>query len=232
MVFPHMRIWILLAAAVCVAAELPSELKKARDTQDRPALDRLAGAATASAQAKPNDANEQYSAALAELVRAEVAMEQKDKNAARAAAESGISAAQRAVALKPNSGEYHRILGTLCGQVIPANVLAGMKYGRCALDEVSKAIELEPKSGAAYLSRGVGNYYLPASFGGGADLALKDIEKSLELNPKDPDAWMWKGIVLRKLNRNPEARKALARSLELNSTRVWTRQQLEKTPEK
>lgn len=217
---------------VCLAVELPPDLKKARDTQDRSTLDRLAVAASASAQAKPNDADRQYGAALAELVRSEVAMEQRDKNAARAAAESGIGAAQKAVALKPNVGEFHRILGTLCGQVIPANILAGMKYGRCALDEVSKALELEPKSALAHLSRGVGNYYLPASFGGGLDLALKDIEKSLELDPKDPDAWMWKGIVLRKMNRNPEAHKALARSLELNPARVWTKQQLEKTPEK
>lgn len=227
-----MKILFLFVTIVCVAAELPADLKKARDTQDRPTLDRLAGTASAAAQGKPNDATEQYRAAVAELVRAEVAMEQRDKNAARAAAESGIGAAQKAVALKPATGEYHRILGTLCGQVIPANVLLGMKYGRCALDEVSKAIELEPKSAAAHLSRGVGNYYLPASFGGGPDLALKDIEKSLELNPQDPDAWMWKGIVLRKMNRNPDARKALARSLELNPARVWTKQQLEKTPEK
>lgn len=227
-----MRIIFLLTTMVCCAAQLPPELKKARDTQDRPTLDRLAAAAATAAQSKPNDANEQYRAALVELIRAEVAMEQRDKNAARAAAESGIGVAQKAVALKPNSGEYHRILGTLCGQVIPANVLAGMKYGRCALDEVSKAIELEPKSAPAYLSRGVGNYYLPASFGGGPELALKDIEKSLELDPKDPDAWMWKGIVLRKMNRNPEAHKALVRSLELNPARVWTKQQLEKTPEK
>jgi tetratricopeptide (TPR) repeat protein len=227
-----MRMILLFTTMACLAAELPPELKKARDTQDRPVLDRMAGAASTSAQAKPNDAFEQYRAAQAELVRAEVAMELRDKNAARAAAESGIGAAQKAVALKPNSGEYHRILGTLCGQVIPANVLAGMKYGRCALDEVTKAIELEPKSAAAHLSRGVGNYYLPASFGGGVELALKDIERSLELDPKDADAWLWKGIVLRKMNRNPEARKALTRSLELNPARVWTKQQLEKTPEK
>ena len=59
--------------------------------------------------------------------------------------------------------EHHRILGTLCGQVIPGNVLAGLKYGRCALDSINKAIELDPKSAIAYVSRGVGNYYLPAA---------------------------------------------------------------------
>jgi hypothetical protein len=38
--------------------------------------------------------------------------------------------------------------------------------------------------------------------------------------------------VLRKLNRNAEARQAIQKSLELNPQRVWARQQLEKTPPK
>ena len=81
------------------------------------------------------------------------------------------------MALNPSVAEHHRILGTLCGQVIPANVLAGLKYGRCALDSVNKAVELDQKSAIAYVSRGVGNYYLPAAFGGGPDVAIKDCSK-------------------------------------------------------
>ena len=226
------RYLLLLTALACAAAELPPDLRKARDAQDRATLDRLAAAAESEAQSKAGDAAAQYRAAVAQYVRAEVSLEQKDKNAARSAAEAGIRAAEKAVAIKPNSGEYHRILGTLCGQVIPANILAGMKYGRCALDEVNKAIELEPKSDDVYLSRAVGNYYLPPSFGGGPDVSLKDLDKAVQLNPKSADAWMWRGIVLRKMNRNADARQSFAKSLELNPERVWTKQQLEKTPEK
>lgn len=215
-----------------MAAELPADLRKARNAQDRPALDKLAAAADSEAQAKPNDAAVQYKAAQAQLIRAEVSMEKADKNGARVAAEAGIRVAEKAVALKPTSGEYHRILGTLCGQVIPANVLFAMKYGKCALDEVNKAVELEPKAAAGYLSRAVGNYYLPPSFGGGPELALKDVEKALQLDAKDADAWLWKGIILRKLKRNSDARQALSKSLELQPARAWTKQQLEKTPEK
>jgi hypothetical protein len=40
------------------------------------------------------------------------------------------------------------------------------------------------------------------------------------------------GLTLRKLNRNAEARTALSRSLQLNPDRIWTKQQLEKTPQK
>jgi tetratricopeptide (TPR) repeat protein len=227
-----MRLFPLLIALSALAADYPAALRKARDAQDRPALDRLAAAAEAAAQARANDAAAQYAAATHQLVRAEVAMEMRDRNSARNAAESGIRAAEKAVALQPGSGEYHRVLGALCGQVIPANPLLGLRYGRCALDEVNKAVELAPNSALAYLSRGVGNYYLPPSFGGGPDLALKDIDKALQLDPNDPDAWLWKGVVLRKLNRNAEARQAIQKSLSLNPARLWARQQLEKTPEK
>lgn len=227
-----MRLILIFFACSALAVEMPATLRKARDAQDRAALDKLAADAAAAAQAKPADAAAQYGAALHELVRAEVAMEMRDRNGAKSAAENGIRAAEKAVALKPDSGEYHRVLGALCGQVIPANPLAGLRYGRCALDEVSKAVELSPKSALVYLSRGVGNYYLPPSFGGGPDLALKDIEKALQIDPRDADAWLWKGIVLRKMNRNADARQAIQKSLQYNAARVWARQQLEKTPEK
>jgi tetratricopeptide (TPR) repeat protein len=215
--------YALLAAA-------PSSWKNARDAQDRTALDKIVTEAGTQAQAKPNDAEAQYAAALARFYQSEVALELKDKAGARSAAEAGIRFAEKAVALAPKSGENHRILGTLCGQVIPANVLLGMKYGKCALDEVNKAIELEPKSSQAYLSRGVGNYYLPAQFGGGPELAVKDFQKAIELDPKNADAYLWLGVALRKLNRNAEANTAIAHSLKLNPNRLWAKQQLEKTP--
>ena len=157
-------------------------------------------------------------------------MELKDKNQARTASESGIRAAERAVALRPNSSEFHRVLGTLCGQVIPANVLLGLKYGKCAQEEIKKAIELAPKFASAYLSRGVGNYYLPPALGGGLESAVSDFQKAIQLDQKLAEAHLWLGIALRKANRNREARAALTRSLELNPGRVWARQQLEKTP--
>lgn len=224
---------LLLGAAISVlaiAANLPPAWQKARNAQDRTALEKIAADAAKIADARSDDAQAQYNAALAESLRSEVAMEQRDKGAAAGAAQAGIRRAERAVQLNPNSGEYHRILGTLCGQLIPANVLLGLKYGQCAMDEVTKAIQLEPKSAAAWLSKGVGNYYLPASFGGGADKAVEDFRKAIQIDPKNADSHLWLGVALRKLNRNAEARKALEQSLKLNPERVWAKQQLEKTP--
>jgi Flp pilus assembly protein TadD len=76
----------------------------------------------------------------------------------------------------------------------------------------------------------VGNYYVPSGLGGGLDLAIRDFQKAIELNPKSDEAYLWLGLAMRKSNRNAEARKAFSKSLELNPNRVWTKQQLEKTP--
>lgn len=222
----------LTAVLAFVTSVLPADWQKARDAQDRAALDRIAAAATQRAGQKQQDADAQYQAALAQSLRGEVAMELRDKAAAGAAAEEGIRLAERAVKLKPGSGEYHRLLGALCGQIIPANLMLALKYGRCAMDEVTKAVELEPKSSLAWMSHGVGNYYLPASFGGSPEKAVEDFRKAIALDAKNAEAHLWLGIALRKLNRNTDARAAIETSLKLNPTRVWTKQQLDKTPAK
>jgi len=214
---------LLLAAA-------DAGLQSARDRQDRPALEAFVAKFSEAAGKSPNDASAQYRLALADSYLAQVALELGDRSGATRAAEAGLRAAERAVALEGKTAENHRILGTLCGQAIPASVLLALKYGRCASESVNKALELDPNSSDAYLSRGVGNYYLPAALGGGPELAIKDFQKAIQLNPKSAEAPLWLGIALRKLGRNLEARAAIRKSLELNPQRAWAKQQLDKTP--
>jgi len=228
-----MRAIALLALLSCAALALSlPDLERARDRQDRATLQRLAGDAAAAAEKQPKNAEAQYQYALAQSFVAEVATELKDKDQAHSAAEAGIKAAEKAVELDGKRAENYRILGTLCGQAVPGNILAAFKYGRCALDNMNKAVQLDPNSAAAYLGRGVGYYYLPPQFGGGTDNAIKDLQKAVELSPKDADAWLWLGIALRKANRNADAHDALAKSVQLNPARIWAKQQLEKTPAK
>jgi tetratricopeptide (TPR) repeat protein len=214
------------------AALAPTNLEKLRDLEDRPALERsVAELSTAAAKAS-GDADAQYRLALASSYLAEIALELRDKAAAERAAKTGISAAERAVALKPENAEYFRVLGTLYGQVIPANVLLGISYGKKAEDAIAKAIALDGMSAQAYLARGIGNYYKPEMFGGGPEPAMQDLRYAIELNPKSAEAYLWLGLALRKTHHNAEAREAFTKSLELNPERVWSRQQLEKTPAK
>jgi tetratricopeptide (TPR) repeat protein len=226
-----MRIWITAGLLLWITLPAGAEdLAAARDRQDRAAIEKRIAELAVTAAQQPNHAEAHYSLATAQSYLAEVALELRDKNLAKNAAEAGIKSAERAAALRPDSSEYQRLLGTLCGQVIPANVLSGLRYGKCAQDAVTKAIKLDPNSAMAYVSRGVGNYYLPPALGGGPELAIKDFEKAIQLKPANSEAYLWLGIALRKLNRNAEARKALNKSLELNPRRVWARQQLEKIP--
>jgi tetratricopeptide (TPR) repeat protein len=225
-----MKSVIAATALFAVLGFNESELIKARDRQDKAALDKIVSDLKTAADKDTKDAASQYRLALAESYSAEIAIETHDKASAKTAAEAGIDAAERAVNLKPDSSEYQRILGTLCGQMISGTGLAGIKYGKCALSAVNKAIELDPQSSMNYLSHGVGNYYLPAALGGGYELAIKDFRKAIELNPKNADAYLWLGVALRKMNQNEEARKAIAKSLDLNPNRIWAKQQLDKTP--
>lgn len=222
---------VFLFLFLAASPQWDSDVQKARDAQDRARLERLSAELAGAADKQTTDAQAQYRAALANATLAEVAAELRDKGQARSATEAGIRYAERAVALKATSAEYHRILGTLCGEEAAAvGGLGALKYGRCALEEVNKAIELDPKAAANYLSRGIGNYYLPAALGGGVDPAIKDFEKAITLDGRSADAHLWLGVALRKSNRNAEARKAFESAVALNPARVWARQQLEKTP--
>lgn len=206
-------------------------LETARDRQDSAALSVKVAEYLSAAAKAPDDAAAQYHAALACSYLAEVTIERHDRKQARRFAEQGIKAAERAASLKPDNAEYYRILGTLYGQAI-TDVMSGLSYGAKARDAVEKAVELAPKSAAMYVARGVGNYYLPAAMGGGPEKAIADFRKAITLDPRDHEAYLWLGVALRKTNKEAEARQALEKSLQLNPDRMWTKQQLEKTPAK
>jgi tetratricopeptide (TPR) repeat protein len=217
--------------AAFMAAAAPSPLEMARDKQDRAALTDMAAQAGAAAAKAPNLAEAQYQAALANSYLAEVAIELRDRKAGRQIAEQGLKFAEKAVAMNPANAEYYRLLGTLYGQAV-TDVISGLSYGPKAKEAINKAVEKAPKSSMMYVARGVGNYYVPAQLGGGAKLSIPDFQKAIELDPSNAEAYLWLGLSLRKENRDAEARQAFTKSLELNPNRVWTKQQLEKTPAK
>jgi tetratricopeptide (TPR) repeat protein len=222
---------LLTYSALPAAIQAADDLDKLRDHQDRKALEERASALQAAAEKTPNDPNGWYRAAIAYSYAAEVAMEVKDKNGAQKNAETGAAAVEKAIALNNKVADYYRVLGTLCGEVIPANPIAGiLSYGKRAKDALDKAIAMDPKSSKAFLAHGVGYYYLPNNFGGGPDNAIKDFKQAIALDPKNADAWLWMGIAQKKLHQNAQARESLAKSLQLDPDRAWTKDQLEKTP--
>ena len=224
-----MMLTLILAGFLAAAPVTP--LESARDRQDVPALEKAVAGYSAEAAKAPGDAGAQYRLAEACSFLAEVAIEQRDKKKARAVAETGIGAAEKAITLKPEVAGYYRVLGTLYGQAI-TDIISGLKYGPRAKDAINKAVEKAPASAAVYVARGVGNYYLPAQVGGGPAVAIPDFRKAIQLDPRNGEAYLWLGIALRQSGQNAEARQALTKSLELNPNRVWAKQQLDKTPAK
>ena len=220
---------MVATAALLHAAAVPA-LIKARDAQDRGTLEKLVASAKTDAEKAAKDADAQYRYALASSYLAEVALEQKDKGAAEHAAEPGIRAADAAIALKPGQAEYHRVLATLCGQVIPANVFGALTYGKRAKDAIEKAKQLDPKGSMVWVADGVGNYYLPPQLGGGPDVAMRSFRKAIELDQNNAEAWLWLGMAQRKKQANNEARKSFEKSLALNPNRAWTKEMLSRTP--
>jgi tetratricopeptide (TPR) repeat protein len=225
------------ALILCIIFTLPAlaaekdNLDKLLDHQDRAGLEQAAGTLHTAAAAKPAEGNGWYRAALAYSYAAEVAMEQRDKNGSEKFARTGAKDAEQAVSLTPNNAEYHRLLGTLYGQVIPANPLIGaLSFGKKAKDELEHAIALDPKSPRVWIAHGVGFFYLPVNMGGGAENAIKDYRKALGLDPKSWEAWLWTGVALKKDHQEKEAREAFQKSLDLNPDHVWTRQQLASVP--
>jgi cytochrome c-type biogenesis protein CcmH/NrfG len=222
----------MMVSIVLIAALLapPGALENARDRQDRAALEKQISELSAAAQKAPHDGDAQYRVALASSYLAEVSLELHDKSRAEHVAESGIQAAERAIAINSRNAEYYRVLGTLCGQVIPANVLSAFSYGKRAREAIDKALQLDPKSPQAYLARGVGNYYLPDALGGGASLAIPDFRKAADLDPTSAEPYLWLGLALRKEHHNAEARQAFEKAARLDAARIWIKQQLDKTP--
>ena len=173
---------VLAATLVSSAWAAADELDKLRDKQDRAGLDAHAAALQTAAEKRPDDANGWYRAAIAYSYVAEVAMEVRDKVGAEKAAETGAADADKAIALNGKMADYYRVLGTLCGQVIPANPIMGvLTYGKRAKEALDKAIEMDPKSPKAFVAHGVGYYYLPDKFGGGPELAIKDFKQAIAL---------------------------------------------------
>jgi Flp pilus assembly protein TadD len=225
-----MRFALTIAMAVAAAAA-PASLETARDRQDRAMLQQMIAQLAATAEKSANDYTAQQSLALGCSYLAEVMIEQRERKPARQVAEQGIKAAEKAIALQPQSADSYRVLATLYGQAI-TDVMSGLSYGPKAKTAINKAVELAPKSPMVWVAHGVGNYYLPTALGGGPQNAIASLRKAIELDPKSAEAFMWLGVSLRKDGKDNEARQAFTKSLQLNPNRVWVKQQLEKTPAK
>jgi tetratricopeptide (TPR) repeat protein len=176
---------LLILPLLCGAAD---DLMQLRDHQDRKGLESRAQLLQTAAEKRPGDADGWYRAAVAYSYAAEVAMEMGDKGGSGRLAEAGVGLADKAIEINGRNAEYYRILGTLGGQIVPANPMKGILiYGKRAKEALDKAVEMDPKSSQAFLAHGVGYFYLPDNFGGGPANAIKDFQRAIALDPKSAE---------------------------------------------
>jgi|ERR1044071_784132 tetratricopeptide (TPR) repeat protein len=140
------------------------------------------------------------------------------------AAEAGVAAAEKAVALNPKSSDAHQLLGDLLSQLIPHVYGGGMRYGQRSTEAMDKAIELDPKNVSAYVSRAISYYYTPDSFGGSKSKAFEMLKKASEIDSLSDSPHIWLAIFHLDAGRRDEALSEINLALRANPDRVFTKQ--------
>ena len=135
----------------------------------------------------------------------------------------GISAAERAVALNPNSSEAHRLQGDLLGELIPHTFMGGMRYGKRAASELDKAMQLDPKNANAYVGRAIGYYFTPSAFGGSHEKAADLLKKAIEIDPASDTAHIWLAELYLADGRHNDASREIAEALRINPDRAFAK---------
>lgn len=146
--------------------------------------------------------------------------------------QKGLEALQRSVKQYPFAESY-ALLSDINGNLIPlsgwwSTIVLGMRSG----EYMKKALKMAPNSPRVWLLSGIGKIYTPKIYGGGLKPALQDLLKSIRLfetkpGPNSPlpdwgydEAYLWKGIVLKKMNRQREAQTAFKKAILINPKNV------------
>jgi tetratricopeptide (TPR) repeat protein len=138
------------------------------------------------------------------------------------AAEAGMAAAEKAVALNPQSSDAHQLLGDLLAQLVPHVFGGGMKYGKRSTDEMDKALELDPKNVNAYVSRAISYYYSPETFGGSKEKAFELLNKAVAIDTKADSPHLWLAMFYLDTNRRDDALREINLARGANPERAFT----------
>ncbi|MDT8308922.1 MAG: hypothetical protein RQ866_05290, partial [Bacteroidales bacterium] len=82
--------------------------------------------------------------------------------------------------------EAYALKGALYGYKIEFNKWKTIDYGLQSINNINKALELDPASPYGWVEKANANYYMPKTFGGGIDKAIKHLEKAIRLFEKKP----------------------------------------------
>jgi tetratricopeptide (TPR) repeat protein len=214
---------LVLAGVPTVEAEDNPAVATARKARDQAEIESLRKVIDqAHSEAQQHGTAEAYERlAQFELWLCEAAHGHNDEKLLKQAAEVGVAAAEKAVALNPNSSEAHRIEGEAIGELIPHVFAGGMRYGRRSTAELDKAIELDPRNANAYIGRAIAYFFTPAAFGGSRDKAMEMLKKAIELDPSSDTAHIWLAQVYFAKREHAEAVREINEARRLDPERVF-----------
>lgn len=150
--------------------------------------------------------------------------------------ERAEDALEASLAAKPMA-ETHALQASVYGLMIGEKHELGSLLGQRIDGIYARALSLDPKNPRVWLLKGIGDFYTPAAFGGGAEAALRSLERAAaafetdDPTPPEPrwgrvDVHVWLGQVHASLGDTEKAREAYQRALALEPRHSWVRDEL------
>lgn len=201
--------------------------RRARDHAEVETLQALISTAHTEA-AQQNSAAAYEKLAQLNLWLCEVGRDKDNGQLVKTAAQAGVDAANKAVALNDKSSEAHRLHGELLGEMIPHVFVGGVRYGPLSSKQLDKAIELDPRNANAYVARGVNYFYTPPAFGGGHDKAIAMLNKAIEVDSTSDTAHLWLAFIYLETENFDASFQEITESRRINSDRSFTNHLYEK----
>jgi len=221
---------MVVTAGSGVSAQEPADLvirqgRLARDKGDIESLQALIHSADAeSTRTNSFDAN--LRTALLDAYLVEAAHDHQNDIVVKQAAQGGIAAAERAVKLKAESSEAHRLAGELLGELIPHVFAGGMRYGAHSTEEIEKAVRLDPHNPSAYAARGKNYFFRPKTFGGDKEKAIDTWKEAIAIAPTSDaaeTAHIWLAKAYQSLGKSENATAEINEALKMNPERLFSK---------
>ena len=136
--------------------------------------------------------------------------------------------------------ETYALLSSVYGLQIATSrvsMIAGMRLGPKATEQMSRAVEAGPRNPRVWVLRGISAFNTPSAFGGGIDKAEAYLKKALELSATDSpaaplpawgraDVHVWLGQLYAKQGKRDAARAEYRAALALQPGHPWITQVL------
>ncbi|MFB0516562.1 MAG: hypothetical protein ACETWG_08155 [Candidatus Neomarinimicrobiota bacterium] len=160
-----------------------------------------------------------------------------DKKAAGRFVNDGLKRLKSSTMENPEFGDAFALMSSLYGFKISLRPWTGFFYGPKAGQLIATALALAPDNPRVYLIQGTSQYYTPAVFGGGKELAKASFEKATMLFAREDvypimpawghcESYGWLGLTELDLGDSTSAKRHFDKALEIDPENSWVKDYL------